>query len=376
MLVSSRNADADAVQELYSLHPYPKPLIENDELEHLEQESTRAAIRARVSAHTASRNSSFAAKHRLAGMQATRGAGLRILDAGCGTGVLTAQLASLLPEAEITAIDLCDASLFLARTTMEIAGFANVTVQKANLMDPDSLPRGYDHVFSLGVVHVTPDPARVLENLAGVLVPGGAITTFVYNMWGRKLESLLNRFTVTLARNEPALKERIIRSFSLDRNAVRAEDTVLDRIRIRPSAARWARALVPPIVFDELLPRLQRLRGRTPRGRANWNGNWDAFAHPLVHFFDVESYWEIHERAGLRPLDVWFGGGSVDYRGLLESLLRERGMQDFDVDGLTDREVWVLAECVLTPRQLFFRGVTAESPDERLLQESSRARAS
>lgn len=43
------------------------------------------------------------------------GPGIRILDAGCGTGEATSRLAELFPEAQVLGVDILDAHLNLAR---------------------------------------------------------------------------------------------------------------------------------------------------------------------------------------------------------------------------------------------------------------------
>src|SRR6185369_15735238 len=61
----------------------------------------------------------------------------RLLEAGCGTGNITADIAAHLPEVEVMAIDLTDESLGLAKKRAAARGLKNVAFQKSNLLQHD-----------------------------------------------------------------------------------------------------------------------------------------------------------------------------------------------------------------------------------------------
>ncbi len=110
---------------------------------------------------------------------------IRILDAGCGTGVSTDSLVHLNPHARVTAIDLSPGTLKVAQERCQRSGADRVEFHHLSLFDVDQLPGQFDLINSVGVLHHTPDPIRGIQALAGKLAPGGLMHIFVYGELGR-----------------------------------------------------------------------------------------------------------------------------------------------------------------------------------------------
>ncbi|MGB3614926.1 MAG: class I SAM-dependent methyltransferase [Elainellaceae cyanobacterium] len=110
---------------------------------------------------------------------------VRILDAGCGTGVSTEYLVHLNPEATVTGIDLSAGALAIAKERCETSGATGVTFQHLSLFDVAQLPGEFDLINCVGVLHHTPDPIRGIQALASKLAPGGLLHVFVYGELGR-----------------------------------------------------------------------------------------------------------------------------------------------------------------------------------------------
>jgi SAM-dependent methyltransferase len=110
---------------------------------------------------------------------------VRILDAGCGTGVSTDSLVHLNPLARVTAIDLSPGALKVATERCQRSGANRVEFHHLSLFDVDTLPGQFDLINSVGVIHHTPDPIRAICALAGKLAPGGLMHIFVYGEVGR-----------------------------------------------------------------------------------------------------------------------------------------------------------------------------------------------
>jgi SAM-dependent methyltransferase len=110
---------------------------------------------------------------------------IRILDAGCGTGVGTEYLVHLNPQAHVTAIDLSAGALKVAQERCQRSGADRVEFHHLSLFDVDQIPGQFDLINSVGVIHHTPDPTRALQALAGKLAPGGLMHIFVYGELGR-----------------------------------------------------------------------------------------------------------------------------------------------------------------------------------------------
>jgi SAM-dependent methyltransferase len=110
---------------------------------------------------------------------------VRILDAGCGTGVSSDSLVHLNPQAQVTAIDLSPGALKVATERCQRSGADRVEFHHLSLFDVDTLPGQFDLINSVGVLHHTPDPIRGIQALAGKLAPGGLMHIFVYGELGR-----------------------------------------------------------------------------------------------------------------------------------------------------------------------------------------------
>nr|WP_325194298.1 methyltransferase domain-containing protein [uncultured Oscillibacter sp.] len=95
--------------------------------------------------------------------------GDRVLDLGCGTGALTAQVLEQDPRRQVTGLDLSEQMLAQARARLG---------DRVKLIQGDSeclpFPDGsFDVVYCCDSFHHYPDPAAVLAEVGRVLVPGG-----------------------------------------------------------------------------------------------------------------------------------------------------------------------------------------------------------
>ncbi|MEO1400617.1 MAG: class I SAM-dependent methyltransferase [Cyanobacteria bacterium J06635_1] len=118
---------------------------------------------------------------------------VRILDAGCGTGVGTEYLVHLNPQAQVEAIDLSAGALDVARERCRRSGADRVTFHHLSLYDADQLPGQFDLINCVGVLHHLPDPIRGIQALAPKLAPGGLMHIFVYAALGRFEISLMQQ---------------------------------------------------------------------------------------------------------------------------------------------------------------------------------------
>src|SRR5437868_2929847 len=112
--------------------------------------------------------------------------GKRVLEVGCGIGTDTVNFARA--GAQVTAVDLSDASLEIARQRVSIYGLSNVRFYQGNAEDLQSfLPiESYDLIYSFGVIHHTPNPERVLEQLRNYARPGTLLKVLVYHRYSWK----------------------------------------------------------------------------------------------------------------------------------------------------------------------------------------------
>jgi SAM-dependent methyltransferase len=126
---------------------------------------------------------------------------IRILDAGCGTGVGTEYLVHLNPHAQVVGIDLSAGALAVARERCQRSGANRVEFQHLSLYDAEQLPGEFDLINCVGVLHHLPDPIRGIQAIASKLAPGGIMHIFVYGEIGR-WEIKLMQQAIALLQND------------------------------------------------------------------------------------------------------------------------------------------------------------------------------
>lgn len=117
--------------------------------------------------------------------------GIRVLDAGCGTG----QLAIFLSLAHRTVIgaDFSAGSLAQGNAFRQRFGLTDVSFVQMDLFAPAFAPGTFDYILTNGVLHHTADAAGAFANLCTLLKPGGGIAVGLYNSYGRLLLHLRRR---------------------------------------------------------------------------------------------------------------------------------------------------------------------------------------
>lgn len=120
-------------------------------------------------------------------------AGRRVLEIGCGLGTDTMNFARA--GARVTAVDLSSASLALARRRAEVYGLQDrveFVEADAERLSEFVAPAEYDLVYSFGVIHHTPHPERVLEQIRRHYTgPGTTLKMMVYYRWAWKVFAIL-----------------------------------------------------------------------------------------------------------------------------------------------------------------------------------------
>jgi SAM-dependent methyltransferase len=114
--------------------------------------------------------------------------GKKVLEIGCGIGTDTINFARF--GAEVTAVDLSAKSIEVASQRARVFGledrvrfFQANAEQLAETLPPET----YDLVYSFGVIHHTPHPDRVLEQIRKYVKPGGTLKVMVYHRWSWKV---------------------------------------------------------------------------------------------------------------------------------------------------------------------------------------------
>jgi SAM-dependent methyltransferase len=110
---------------------------------------------------------------------------VRILDAGCGTGVGTEYLVHLNPQAQVVGVDLSSGALAVAKERCQRSKADRAEFHHLSLYDAGQLPGEFDLINCVGVLHHLPDPIQGIQSLATKLAPGGLMHVFVYAELGR-----------------------------------------------------------------------------------------------------------------------------------------------------------------------------------------------
>jgi len=121
-----------------------------------------------------------------AGFEAWKGK--KVLEIGCGIGTDTISFAR--HGAQVTAVDLTSKSLDVARQRAQVFGLEDrirfFQADAERLSDYVPIEQ-YDLVYSFGVIHHTPHPERVVEQLRRYVGPDSTVKIMVYNRWSWKV---------------------------------------------------------------------------------------------------------------------------------------------------------------------------------------------
>jgi SAM-dependent methyltransferase len=104
--------------------------------------------------------------------------GQRVLDLGCGVGIMFEQLSAL--GADVTGLDLAPNHVYLTNRRKQLFHLSGRIIHG----DAERLPfedGTFDFVYSWGVIHHSPNTRRSFEEIHRVLKPGGKFFVMVYH---------------------------------------------------------------------------------------------------------------------------------------------------------------------------------------------------
>jgi ubiquinone/menaquinone biosynthesis C-methylase UbiE len=110
-----------------------------------------------------------------------RGKGLRLLDAGCGTGASTAALLTVAPEADIVAVDASQGMLDTARAKPwpPSVRFVHSPIEQ---VAEHGISGPFDAILAAYLVRNLADPDRQLQAFRTLLRPGGTLAVHDYSV--------------------------------------------------------------------------------------------------------------------------------------------------------------------------------------------------
>ena len=120
-----------------------------------------------------------------------------MLDIGCGPGTITVDLAARVAPGSVTAVEITDEALNLARAEAQRRSAANVSFATADVHALDFPDDAFDVVHAHQVLQHVADPVQALREMRRVCVPGGIVAVRDADYAGLHLVSRgLRRWTV------------------------------------------------------------------------------------------------------------------------------------------------------------------------------------
>ena len=117
-------------------------------------------------------------------------AGRRVLDVGCGGGLLSEAMARR--QATVTGIDMSPESLAVARLHLLESAPVQVDYREISAEDlADEMPRSFDVVTCMELLEHVPDPARLVRSCARLAKPGGSVLFSTINRTARSFATAI-----------------------------------------------------------------------------------------------------------------------------------------------------------------------------------------
>lgn len=225
-------------------------------------------------------------------------AGQIVLDAGCGNGKDTAELASQHPNAQFLALDISD-GIYLAQQLT--SSLNNVHPIRASVLNPPIRKEAVDLLYSYGVLHHIHDPETAFISLSSTVKNGGRAIIYVY----------------TDLREEPLMRLALL-PVTIFRRLTR---------QLSPGALLRTARILSPVVFLTFgaAARVLRALGRytlAERLPFNWVQTPSGAYGDLFDRFGAEYEW----RHNPKQLRTWFAKG---------------GFNHFTAGKIPDRRGWV-----------------------------------
>lgn len=118
--------------------------------------------------------------------------GKKVLEIGCGIGTDTINFAR--HQAYVTAVELSEKSLDIARRRAKVYGLQDrIRFHVGNVEELTSFVpvEPYDLIYSFGVIHHTPHPERVIEQMRYYVHEGSMVKIMVYHRYAWKVLCIL-----------------------------------------------------------------------------------------------------------------------------------------------------------------------------------------
>lgn len=118
--------------------------------------------------------------------------GKTVLEVGCGIGTDTINF--LRNGAKLTSVDVSEESVKITKDRATKYGFDASCISASNAEELDLGDTKFDLVYSFGVIHHSPDPKKIIEQVARHQTPGQELRLMVYSKISYKLFWAMHTF--------------------------------------------------------------------------------------------------------------------------------------------------------------------------------------
>ncbi len=121
--------------------------------------------------------------------------GKKVLEIGCGLGTETINFARA--GAEVTVVELSEGSLKLAKDRAKVFGLEKkIKFHQGNAEELDKIlgPQIFDLIWSFGVIHHSPNPERIIQQIRKYMGPKTELRIMVYHKFSWKVFWILVKF--------------------------------------------------------------------------------------------------------------------------------------------------------------------------------------
>lgn len=210
--------------------------------------------------------------------------GLTVLDAGAGPGRFIDVVASS-GAARVVGLELGD---HVQRARARTRHLPHVEMVQGSVLEPPFRTAVFDFVYSIGVLHHTPDPAGGVMALAGLVGGQGSMSIWVYppEYWGGPLRAPVGRLVhAVLSRLAPR------RAFAVCRRVLYP----IGRVQMWLAHRRWTKMLAAPL-FLLAVP-------RHPDPTVMLGTIYDYFCPPIISTHEPDEVREWLEEAGFERVE-------------------------------------------------------------------------
>ena len=113
---------------------------------------------------------------RVDALKSLKSTGVRVFDNGCGMGVATNLLKTIVPDVHITATDAASGMIDTVKSRIKTQGWKHVEAAVVDSRNLANMPdNAFSHTLSTFMIRLAPEPDRIAQEMFRVKVPAGIL---------------------------------------------------------------------------------------------------------------------------------------------------------------------------------------------------------